>query len=153
MLLRCLFRHCTTILASYWVHTCFLQVSCVLQNNTRMGVARERKSLGMAVDAEANPGGKTFWLWRWLQHRLSKRQSLSTTTVLFRTTFTRTNKLNPLLKWLLGSNLSQNVWCCWQQQVVTFAHASSLLGRTCWREIVMAESRSEALSREIFLHT
>ena len=24
-------------------HTCFLQVSCVLQNNTRMGVARERK--------------------------------------------------------------------------------------------------------------
>ena len=40
-----------------------------------------------------------------------------------------------------------------QQQVVTFAHASSLLGRTCWREIVMAERRSEALSREIFLHT
>ena len=33
-------------------------------------------------------------LWRWLPHRLSKRQSLSTTTVLFRTTFTRTIKLN-----------------------------------------------------------
>ena len=30
----------------------------------------------------------TRWLWRWLPHRLSKRQSLSTTTVLFRTTFT-----------------------------------------------------------------
>ena len=41
-----------------------------------------------------------------------------------------------------------------EQQVVTFAHASNLLGSTCWREIVMAESRSEALSRrEIFLHT
>ena len=33
--------------------------------------------------------------------------TLSTTTVLFRTTFTRTIKLNLLLKWLLGSNLSQ----------------------------------------------
>ena len=33
--------------------------------------------------------------------------SLSTTTGLFRTTFTRTIKLNLLLKWLLGSNLSQ----------------------------------------------
>ena len=33
-----------------------------------------------------------------LPHRLSKRQSLSTTTVLFRTTFTRTIKLNLLLK-------------------------------------------------------
>ena len=69
----------------------------------------------MAVDAEANPRGKTFWLWRWLQHRLSKRQSPSTTTVLFRTTFTRTIKINPLLKWLLGSNLSQNIGCCWQK--------------------------------------
>ena len=29
----------------------------------------------------------TLWLWRWLLHSLSKRQSLSTTTVLFRTTF------------------------------------------------------------------
>ena len=40
----------------------------------------------------------------WSQHH----QSLSTTTVLFRTTFTRTIKLNLLLKWLLGSNLSQH---------------------------------------------
>ena len=39
------------------------------------------------------------YIWRWLPHRLSKRQSLSTTTVLFRTTFTRTIKLNLLLKW------------------------------------------------------
>ena len=38
---------------------------------------------------------------------MSKHQSLSTTTVLFRTTFTWTIKLNVLLKWLLGSNLSQ----------------------------------------------
>ena len=43
----------------------------------------------------------SLWLWRWLPHRLS------TTTVLFRTMFTRTIKLNLLLKWLLGSNLSQ----------------------------------------------
>ena len=35
--------------------------------------------------------------WRWLPHRLSKRQSLPTKTVLFRTTFTRTIKLNLLL--------------------------------------------------------
>ena len=51
-----------------------------------------------------------------ISHRLSKRQSLSITTVLFRTTLTRTIKLNLLMKWLLGSNLSQiyffmkNVW-------------------------------------------
>ena len=31
----------------------------------------------------------SLWLWRWLPHRLSKRQSLSTTTVLFRTMFTQ----------------------------------------------------------------
>ena len=41
----------------------------------------------------------------------------------------------------------------YKQQVVTFAHASGLLESTCRREIVMAESCSEALSREIFLHT
>ena len=34
-------------------------------------------------------------LWRWLQHRLAKRQSRSTTAVLFRTTFTRTIILKP----------------------------------------------------------
>ena len=39
----------------------------------------------------------SLWLWRWLLHRLSKRQSLSKTTVLFRTTFTPTIKLNLLL--------------------------------------------------------
>ena len=49
----------------------------------------------------------SLWLWRWLSHRLSKCQSLSTTTVLFRTTFDRTIKLNLLSKWFLGSNLSQ----------------------------------------------
>ena len=42
----------------------------------------------------------SLWLWRWLSHRLSKRQSLSTTTVLFRTTFTRTIKLNLLFRQL-----------------------------------------------------
>ena len=46
---------------------------------------------------------------------LSKRQSLSTTTVLFRTTFIWTIKLNLLLKWHLGSNLSQTEYwrVCW----------------------------------------
>ena len=37
-------------------------------------------------------------LWRWVRHRLSKRQSLLTTTVLFGTTFTRTIKHNLLLQ-------------------------------------------------------
>ena len=37
---------------------------------------------------------KSLWVWRWLPHRLSKRQSLSTTTVLFGTMFTRTIVLN-----------------------------------------------------------
>ena len=37
-------------------------------------------------------------LWRWLPHRLSKRQSLSTPTVLFSTTFTWMIILNPLTK-------------------------------------------------------
>ena len=50
---------------------------------------------------------KKLLLWGRLPHSLSKRQSPSTTTVLVRTTFTRTIKLNLLLKWLLGSNLSQ----------------------------------------------
>ena len=48
----------------------------------------------------------SLWLWRWLPHGLSKRQSLSTTTVLFRTKFTRTVKLNLLLKYL--SDIRQN---------------------------------------------
>ena len=39
------------------------------------------------------------------------------------------------------------------QQVVTFAHAPGLLESTYWREIVIAESGSEALLRAIFLHT
>ena len=42
-----------------------------------------------------------FWLWRWLPHRLSKCQSLSTTTILFRIKFTRTIRLNLLLKYSL----------------------------------------------------
>ena len=67
---------------------------------------------------QTNPGftiSTQLWTTRscsaiWLLHliaRLSKRHSLSITTVLFRTTFTRTIKLNLLLKLLLGSNLSQ----------------------------------------------
>ena len=50
---------------------------------------------GMVIDQRT--WYNSLWLWRWLPHRLSKRQSLSTTTVLFRTTFTQTIKLNLLL--------------------------------------------------------
>ena len=50
------------------------------------------------VDNDQLPWYNSLWLWRWLPHRLSKRQSLSTTTVVFRTTFTRTIKLNLLEK-------------------------------------------------------
>ena len=54
-----------------------------------------------------------LWLWRWLPHGLSNRQSLTTTTVLFRTTFTWTIILNLLMKWLRGSNLSQSYLLCY----------------------------------------
>ena len=53
-------------------------------------------------------------LWSWPPHSLSKRQSLSITRVLFRTTFTRPIILNLLLKWLLGSNLSQYQKSLWK---------------------------------------
>ena len=43
------------------------------------------------------------WLWRWLPLRLSKRQSMSSQTVLLRTTLTRTIVLYFMI-WLLGSN-------------------------------------------------
>ena len=50
---------------------------------------------------------------KWLRHRLS------TSTVLFRTTFTRTIKLNLLFIWLLGSNLSQKK----KKQLIRFRRA------------------------------
>ena len=62
---------------------------------------------------QSSSESKGLWLWRWLPRRLSNRlskcQSLSTTTVLFRTMFTWTIILNVLMiqKWLLGSNPSQ----------------------------------------------
>jgi len=56
------------------------------------------------------------WLWRWLPLRLSKRQS--PTTVLFRTTLTRTITLYELLI-LLGSNHLQCVKNCVQSYCFT----------------------------------
>ena len=56
-----------------------------------------------------------------LLHRLSKHQSQSTV-VLFRTAFTRTIILNLLMKWLLGSNLSQykiNLGYFWEKLNIT----------------------------------
>ena len=50
------------------------------------------------------------WLWRCVPHTLLKRQSLSTTTVLFRATFTRTIKII-LINWLLvfDRSMGQNI--------------------------------------------
>ena len=62
----------------------------------------------------------SVWLWRWLPHRLSKRESRSTITVLSRALcpiqdFVHLDdhtQPSLLMNWLLGSNLSQkwNVW-------------------------------------------
>ena len=48
------------------------------------------------------------WLWRWLPLRLSKRQSMSSQTVLLRTTLTRTIILYLMMIWLLGSTIYKN---------------------------------------------
>ena len=66
----------------------------------------------------------TLSLWRWLLHSLSKRQSLPTTTVLFRTTFTRTIILSLLRKWLLGSNLSQQTFFIEQIKCTCLLHVT-----------------------------
>ena len=42
------------------------------------------------------------WLWRWLPLRLSKRQSMSSQTVLLRTTLTRTIVLYLIITYLIG---------------------------------------------------
>ena len=53
----------------------------------------------------------SLWLWRWLTYRLLKCQSLSTTTVLFRTMFTRTIILNLLINFLwLTSTVTVTLW-------------------------------------------
>ena len=79
--------------------------------------------------------GYLLWLWRWLPHRLSKRQSLSTTTVLFRTTFTRTIILNLLMKWLPGSKLSKCYFVLFNElSNETIDSNSRLLCPTCgWK--------------------
>ena len=48
----------------------------------------------------------SLWLWRSLPHGLSKRQSLLTTTVLFRTTFTWTKKAQPTYDHFLSSGFA-----------------------------------------------
>ena len=52
--------------------------------------------IGEFINSRHTMWYNSLWLWRWLPHRLSKCLSLSTTTVLLRTTFTRTIKLNLL---------------------------------------------------------
>ena len=75
-----------------------------LKQRRRQRRQRERQK-SSRLDEQTRTTTIFIVVWRWLPHRLSKRQSLLTTTVLFRTTFARTIKLNLLLKWLLSSNL------------------------------------------------
>ena len=84
------------------------------------------------------------WIRRWLPRRLSKRQSLSTTTVPFRTTFTRTIKLNLLLKWLLGWNLSQ--WNKWVD-TAQVQNGSTMRTRNK-KQISMQEYREKASDKQ-----
>ena len=78
-------------------------------NNSNNNINKSRLSLILRVNVVLNRTVVVDSAWRfdnlcgshlqserWLPHRLSKRQALSTTTVLFRTTFTRTIKLNVL---------------------------------------------------------
>ena len=55
------------------------------------------------------PWYNSLWLWRWLPLRLSKRQSLSTTTLLFRTTFIRTIILNLSFAVQAGDHLRSRI--------------------------------------------
>ena len=97
------------------------------------------------------------WLWRWLPHRLSKRQSVPTTTVLFRTTFTRTIKLNLLLKWLLDSNLSQDYYYyCYKYVLAKFKTTATIIVfgvLMIWRIIIacvfFSRARSFFLSKRL----
>ena len=74
------------------------------ENREQIQLVRVRAGPSTDVDRPISIIGGTSnlleqsqWLWRWLPHRLSKRQSPSTTTVLFKTTFTRMIMLNLLL--------------------------------------------------------
>ena len=60
----------------------------------------------------------SLWLWRWLLRRLSKRQSLSTKTVLFRITFTRMIKLNLLLT------------------IICYHHHQCIKFKNTWRQVI-----------------
>ena len=86
----------------------------------------------------------SLWLWRWLPHRLSKRPSLSITTVLFRTTFTRTIILNLLMKWLQGSNLSQ-----YQKSLWKFAQFPSVSLRRTPFELALSFYLREMIGSQI----
>jgi len=65
--------------------------------------ARSRRSYGKIEDCEQSNHQltwyKTLWLCRWLPPRLSKRQSLSATAVLLRTTFTNSFQVKSDRSW------------------------------------------------------
>ena len=95
----------------------FLEISFTRTKSSERSISQNRFICNHYKVSTGVLENKKVLLGRWLPHRLSERQSPSTTTVLFRTTFTRTIKLNLLLKWFLGSNLSQQnkkgsaTWC------------------------------------------
>ena len=77
-------------------------------------------------------------VWRRLLYRLSKRQSLSTA-VLFGTKFTWTIILSLLMKWLLGSNLSQ-IKNCLIKDTHLWVNLSSLNGHSWLKSPVWSVS-------------
>ena len=77
-----------------------------------------------------------IWLWRWLLHSLSKCQSLSITTVLFRTTFTWTIILNLRNLWndswvQTSHKLSFVVILCYHFALNFYLHYPALLYHHC----------------------
>ena len=81
------------------------------------------------------------WLWRWLPLRLSKRQSMSSQTVLLRTTLTRTIVLYFIIFYCftvgainLGINTLIAWWYCFIKWFGPFNHCHSS-EKLCWSEL------------------
>ena len=79
----------------------------------------------------------SLWLCRQLPRRFSERQSLSTTTVLFTTTFTSINILSLLMKWLTSSNLS------WYSFYVAQTLLFVLIKKINWRDNTQFDSEDK----------
>ena len=90
--------YCPTVVASTGFHCSRDMILAEIKKNLIVFLTQLRVSVSYGMPISSHMF--MLRLWRWLQHRLSKRQSLSTT-------LNRTNRLNLLIKWLLASNLSQ----------------------------------------------